>query len=127
MSEDELDDDDFLRLLENYCEPVRDLNPALYGIRFRWVDGHPDFGLRHIMEKHGVSQREVEECLLKMPPEVEMKRHDVTPQRLIFWGCTSQDRWLFIACDESFEDGVRVFTPVTAFEPDNGRDYWDGQ
>lgn len=119
-----MNDAEFLELLEGYLERVAEPNPALVGVQVHWVRDNQAFGARHMAEKHGVEEREVEEILLEIPPVVEAKRHRDSPGRTMFWGATRQDRWLVVVCEDWLEDGLRHLQPITAFEPDDGEAYW---
>lgn len=121
------DDDEFYRLVEGYLEPPAAPNSVFAGVKLQWIDGNPKVGSLHIEQEHGVSKCEVEQCLFQIPPEVESKRHRDHPNRVVFWGATKSDRWLFVACEEFWMEGERVLVPVTAFEPDEGRAYWERQ
>lgn len=76
-------------------------------------------------QKHGVTEVEVEEVLLRVPPYVDAKRHREHPDRTAFWGATQQDRWLIVICIDEDTVDERTLTPITAFEPDDGEDYWE--
>jgi len=39
-------------------------------------------------------------------------------------GATRRDRWLFVVCEDWTEEGTRHLRPVTAFEPEEGKEYW---
>ncbi len=119
-----MDDDDFRALLAAYLEPPGDPNPEMSNVRIEWIRGDDRFGSDHIRTKHGVSEREVEEVLLEIPPFVEAKRSPEHPTRTLFWGATRNDRELFIVCEDTMEGSLRVLTPITAFEPD-GIEYWE--
>ena len=49
------------------------------------------------------------------------------PNRTIFWGATRSGRWLFVSCEDCREAGKRILKPITAFEPEEGEDYWRKQ
>ena len=87
----------------------------------------PDFGSRHIQEKHGVREAEVEQVFLEVPPMVEARRHRDWPGRTVFWGATRRDRWLVVVCEDRKEAGIRYLKPITAFEPEGGEAYWRHQ
>ena len=74
-----------------------------------------------------MTEEEVEEVLLEIPPAVEAKRHPDFPNRTIFWGSTRASRWLFVSCEDWVEVNRRFLKPITAFEPDEGADYWRAQ
>lgn len=90
-----------------------------------WERDEPGFGAKHIADLHGVTEAEVEQVLLEVPPYVEAKRHSDMPNRTLFWGATRLDRWLFIVCQDWTESGVRHLMPITAFEPKEGVKYWE--
>lgn len=119
-----MNDNDFAELLGLYLDPPGIPNPGMVGVKFEWVRGNPDFGALHMEEKHHVTEQEVEEVLLESPPLVEAKRHPDFPERTLFWGATRLDRWLFVACEDWTEGGVRHLKPITAFEPTDGEAYW---
>ncbi len=79
------------------------------------------------LAKHAVSKTEVEEVLFEVPPVVEARRSRDNPERTFFWGATRQDRRLFIVCEDWTIGSVRYLKPITAFEPDEGEDYWRRQ
>jgi hypothetical protein len=118
------DDDDFAALLDGYLEPPKDLNPRMKGVELRWEEGDLEYGAIHIQYKHNITKKEVEEVLFGVPPEVKAKRHREKPERSVFWGATRHDRWLFVACEDRVENGRRILTPITAFEPAEGEEYW---
>ena len=91
-----------------------------------WVHGNPDFGSDHIA-RHGVKEHEVEEVLLETPPDVEAKGHPEHQGRTNFWEQTREGRGLFISCEDYNEGEVRYLKPITAFEPDEGYEYWSKQ
>lgn len=123
------DDERFEELLAQYLDPPAEPNPELLGVRVVWVEGDERLGALHIERKHRVSKREVEEVLFEIPPRVEAKRHPAHPGRTLFWGATRHDRWLFVVCEDrevrgTGGGGARTLKPITAFEPDEGEDYW---
>lgn len=120
-------DDEFRRLLDLYLEPSGDPNPDLVGVRIEWVRDNRNFGSLHISDQHDISEEEVEQVLLEIPPFVEAKRHPERPGRTIFWGATRRDRWLIVVCEDRTEADTRYLKPITAFEPDDGEDYWRRQ
>lgn len=120
-------DDDLERLLSEYLDQRFELDPAMAGVRIEWIEGNPAVGALHIWEKHGVSRQEVEEVLLELPPHVEARRHRGHPRRTVFWGATRGGRWLLVPCEDRTIGGHRILTPITAFEPDEGEDYWRKQ
>lgn len=117
-------DDELLELLDNYLAPPSDPNPAMVGVHVVWVRDNHDYGALHILEKHGVTEEEVLQVLLEVPPFVEAKRHPELPGRTLFWGATRYDRWLVVVCEDWKEEGSRFLKPITAFEPDSGDEYW---
>jgi len=122
-----VDDPDFRRLLDAYLEPPADQNPRMAGVQIEWVRGNPDFGSRHMKEKHNVTEEEAEQVLLEVPLMVEARRHGNWPGRTVFWGATRHDRWLVVVCEDRQEEGIRYLKPITAFEPDDGEAYWRRQ
>jgi len=121
MGEDEFDD-----LLDAYLSGRILPNPEMEDVEIEWVRNNPLFGVEHI-EAHGVTVAEVEEVLMEVPPEVEAKRHKDHPNRTIFWGATRAGRWLFVSCEDRVEGGKRILKPITAFEPEEGEEYWRQQ
>ena len=117
------DFEDDLRL---YLEGLVFPNLDMASVEIVWVRGHPGFGSDHIA-RNGVQEREVEEVLLEVPPAVEAKRHPDHPGRTIFWGETREGRGLFVSCEDWTEGGVRYLKPITAFEPEQGYEYWRKQ
>ena len=79
-----MQDDEFLRLLDQYLDPQRESNPEMEGIQIVWERDNPNFESRHIWEQHGVTEHEVEEVIFEVPPYVEAKRHPDYPGRTIF-------------------------------------------
>lgn len=122
-----MDDDKFVDFLNDYLRPPSEPNPDMADVEVVWVRGNPDFGSLHMEEQHGVLEHEVEEVLLQVPPFVEARRHREHPGRTVFWGATNRNRWLFVACDDWTEGGRRYLKPITAFEPEEGEDYWRRQ
>lgn len=120
-----MDDDEFDAELDDYLNG-RSPNWETAAAEVVWVDDDPAFGSLHIAA-HGVTPAEVEEVLFEVPPAVEAKRHPDHPGRTIFWGATRAGRWLFVACEDWTTAGQRHLKPITAFEPDDGRAYWDDQ
>lgn len=121
-----MDDLDFLRAWEDYPEPPDEANRRILGVRIHWIEDHPRMGVAHIRENR-VEPWEVEDVLFRVPPEVEARKNPDRPDRTYFWGATRYDRWLFVACLDEDEEGTRVLTPITAFEPPDGRAYWESQ
>ena len=109
-----MDDQDFLRLLDDYLYPPADPNPAMAGVEIVWERDSPDFGARHIWEKHHITEREVEQVLLEVPPYVEARRHPDHPNRTAFWGATRFDRWLIVVCEDWVDGERRLLRPITA-------------
>jgi hypothetical protein len=118
-------DNDFSRQLDDYQSPPSDPNPDMLGTEIVWVRGNPAFGALHIWQEHRVTEKEVEQVLLEIPPYVAAKRHPALPDRTIFWGATRFDRWLFIVCEDWTESHKRYLRPITAFEPNEGVKYWE--
>jgi len=112
MADDELDD-----LLNEYFGSP---NLDMLDVEIVWVRGNSGYGSDHIAVNN-VTEQEVEEVLLEVPPEVEAKRHRDHPGRTIFWGATRAGRWLFVACDDRREGDRRLLTPITAFEPEEAK------
>ena len=121
------EDEHFLDLLDDYLDPPSDPNPAMCGVVIDWVTDDERLGALHMKSKHQVSQEEVEEVLLQIPPMVQAKRSPRYPGRTLFWGATRRDRWLFIVCEDWKEGELRHLKPITAFEPDDGQAYWDSR
>jgi hypothetical protein len=119
-------DEDFDDLLDDYLSGRSLPNPDMADVEIEWVRGNPAFGVDHIAA-HGVTTEEVEEVLLEVPPDVEAKHHEDYPNRTIFWGATRAGRWLFVSCEDWREGGKRILKPITAFEPEEGEEYWRKQ
>lgn len=122
MSDDEFADD-----LDAYLKGQAYPNEQMVGVEIVWVEDHAEFGALHMQIHHEVEKHEVEEVLLEVPPEVEAKQHPAEPGKTIFWGRTRRGRWLFVSCEDWTDQGVRYLRPITAFEPDEGRQYWSDQ
>ena len=120
-----MDEEEFLRLIEVYLEPPADPNPKMAGIAIVWERYNPNFGARHMWENHRITEQEVEQVLFEIPPIVEAKRHPDYANRTIFWGASRIDRWIFIVCEDWTEGSTRYLRPITAFEPDERREYWE--
>ena len=118
-------DDELRELIENYLTPPSHANLEMVGVEIVWERNDARLGSRHIYERHGVSEEEVEEVLTQIPPYVEAKRHSEYPNRTVFWGATRYDRWLFVVCEDWAEGCVRFLKPITALEPLNGVEYWE--
>lgn len=112
------DEEDFARLLEAYLEPERERNPALARVRIKHVRDNPAYGAQHMWERHQVSEQEVEEVILEMPPTVECKRDPDHPDRLLFLGATRKRRQLLVVCDVEGEGETKILVPITGFEAD---------
>ena len=121
-----VDDSEFDDILDDYLASRGVPNPEMENVEIEWVCGNSAFGVNHIAA-HGVTTEEVEEVLLEVPPDVEAKRHRDFPNRTIFWGATRAGRWLFVSCEDCVVDGRRVLKPITAFEPEEGEEYWRRQ
>lgn len=119
-------DEGFDDLLEQYLSGQNLPNPEMEDVEIAWIRGNPDLGADHIAA-HDVTEEEVEEVLLEVPPEVEAKKHKEHPDRTIFWGATRAGRWLFVVCEDVRVGGKRILKPITAFEPDDGETYWRDQ
>ena len=115
-----MDDEELLRLLDAYWEPPTESNLEMAGVRIVWEREN----LRHVW-RHGVREADVEQVLLEVPPYVEAKRSPDQPNRTLFWGATRFDRWIFVVCEDWTEDDIRYLRPITAFEPDEGVEYWE--
>ncbi|MCH7608086.1 MAG: hypothetical protein IIC94_05920 [Chloroflexi bacterium] len=120
-----MDDEQFLRLVDEYLEPPAEANRGMAQVEIVWERDHPGVGSRHIWDEHGVTEQEVEEVLFEVPPYVESKRSPNELGRTRFWGATRYDRWLFVVCEDWSEGGTRFLKPLTAFEPDEGVKYWE--
>lgn len=120
-------DEEFLDLLAQYLEPPAQTNPAMVNVEIVWERDNPAFGSKHIWEDHRVTEQEVEQVLFEVPPYVEAKRHPDHPGRTLFWGATRHDRYIFVVCEDWSDGGRRYLRPVTAFEPEEGRVYWEKQ
>ncbi|MCH8205570.1 MAG: hypothetical protein IH956_01035 [Chloroflexi bacterium] len=118
-------DDEFLRNLDEYLELSADPNPEMADVKIVWERDNPNYGARHIWEKHEIAEEEVEEVLFQVPPYVEAKRHPDYPNRTIFWGATRNDRWILVVCEDWTEGHARFLRPITAFEPAEGHGYWE--
>ncbi len=116
-------DEDLEALLDDYLTPEDEPNPAYLDVQIIWIEGRPEVGVEHI-KQHGVETAEVEEVIFRRPPEVEAKRCGENRSRTFFYGATRSDRWLFVACDDEVIAGIRYLTVITAFEPNQGREYW---
>ena len=121
-----MDDADFDDLLGEYQPDGPTPNFDMLDVEIVWVRGNPAHGSDHIAINN-VTEQEVEEVLLEIPPEVEAKRHKNHPDRTCFWGATRADRWLFVVCEDWREGGKRFLKPITAFEPEEGESYWRQQ
>ena len=119
-----MSEDDFRRLIDAYLVPPADSNPEMSDVELVWIVDNPDVGALHMAEKHQVTQDEVEDVLLFMPPAVKARRSPDHPERTLFWGATRSDRWLLVVCEDVREGPIRKLTPITAFEPDDGEAYW---
>ena len=115
-----MDDEEFLRLLDEYLEPPAEPNPEMAGVRIVWTPEN----LRHIWE-HDVREEEVEQVLLQVPPRVEAKRSTEHPNRTLFWGAPRFDQWIFVVCEDRVDADTRFLKPITAFEPNDGVKYWE--
>ncbi|MBI2917737.1 MAG: hypothetical protein HYY01_07050 [Chloroflexi bacterium] len=120
-----MDDEDFLSYLDDYLESPVEKNPEMEGVRIVWERDSPNFGARHIWEKHRITEEEVEQVILEVPPCVEARRHPEHPHRTIFWGATRNDRWMLVVCEDWRTGDIRYLRPITAFEPEEGHDYWE--
>lgn len=66
-----MQDDEFLHFLDDYLEPPAEANPDMAEIRIVWERDNPNFGSRHIWEKHRITESEVEQVIFEVPPYVE--------------------------------------------------------
>ena len=119
-----MDDEDFDGLLDDYLDGEFSPNYEMVNVEIVWVRGNPQLGSDHIAA-HDLTEAEIEEVLLEVPPDVEAKRHPDYPDRTIFWGSTRAGRWVFVSCEDWTEGDNRFLKPITAFEPEEGRAYWD--
>lgn len=115
--------EEFRALLDSYVDAPHDPNPAMASVRIVWIEHDAGVGALHIA-RHNVTKQEVEEVLFEIPPVVQAKRSRQYPDRTLFWGSTRHDRWIFVVCEDWTEDRVRYLKPITAFEPDEGEQYW---
>ena len=120
-----MDEEEFLRHLDKYLEAPADPNLEMAEVRIVWERDNPSFGARHIWEQHGITEEDVEQVLFEVPPYVEARRHPDHPNRTIFWGATRNDRWIFVVCEDWIEGETRYLRPITSFEPEEGREYWE--
>ena len=74
-----MNDEEFLRLPDEYLSPPAEVNPEVGGIEIVRERGDSRFGAQHIWDKHGITEREVEEVIFEVPPYVEARRHRDTP------------------------------------------------
>ena len=119
-----LQDKSFDELLDEYFENPPETNSVYSNVEIHWIEGRAEVGVGHISSKHQVTKSEVEEVIFELPPEVQAKAHPDHPDRTIFWGCTREGRWIFIVCEDRMTAELRTLTPITAFEPDEGEEYW---
>lgn len=120
-----MDDQDFLRLLDDYVYPPGNPNPEMAGVKIIWERDSSGFGAKHIRTEHHISEEEVEQMLFEVPPYVEARRYPDFPHCTIFWGATRLDRWLIVICEDWTEGHKRFLRPITAFEPEEGARYWE--
>lgn len=120
-----MQDDDFLHFLDDYLEPPAEANPDMAEIRIVWERDNPNFGSRHIWEKHRTTESEVEQVIFEAPPYVEARQHPQHSNRTLFWGATRRDRWIVVVCEDWKEADIRYLRPITAFEPEEGHRYWE--
>ncbi len=97
-----MDDGQFDDLLDEYLSGRGLPNPDMEDVEIEWVRGNPEFGADHIRD------------------------HDY-PNRTIFWGATRAGRWLFVSCEDCKRGARRILKPITAFEPEEGEEYWRKQ
>ena len=122
-----MQDDEFKKLIDSYLEPSGDPNIEMAGVTVVWIRDSEEYGSKHIEMKHGITEEEVEQVLFEVPPFVEARRHSDFPNRTVFWGATRFDRWLVVVCEDWKEGKERYLKPITAFEPEEGEDYWRRQ
>ena len=122
-----MSDDNLEAELEAYLQSLDRLNLDFVDVSIHWVMDNPDFGALHIKELHNVTTEEVEEVLFEIPPNVEAKQSIKHSSRTVFYGATRAHRWLFIACEDFIEENQRILRPITAFEPEQGRAYWESK
>ena len=120
-----MDDQEFLRLIDDYLDAPAESHPEMAGIKIVWERDDPEFGAKHMWDEHRVTEQEVEQVLLEIPPYVEAKRRHDHRRRTIFWGRTRLDRAIFVVCEDWVEGGLRFLKPITAFEPGEGEEYWE--
>jgi uncharacterized DUF497 family protein len=120
-----LNDNELRGLLDQYLDPPQEFNRRMCGVEVIWERVNAQFGSRHIWEEHGVTEEEVEQVLMEVPPEVEARRHPEHPNRTVFWGATRYDRWIIVVCEDWMREDVRYLRPITAFEPTEGASYWE--
>jgi hypothetical protein len=121
-----MEDADFDDLLDDYEAGEPTPNFDMLDVEMVWIRGNPGYGSDHIAINN-VTEEEVEEVLLQVPPKVEAKRHKDYPGRTRFWGATRAGRWLFIVYEDWKKRGKRFLKPITAFEPEEGESYWRQQ
>lgn len=119
-----MDDEDLDDLLAEYLDGTLFPNLEMADVQIAWIEGNPNVGALHIKLDHNVEKHEVEEVLLEVPPEVEAKRCRTDSRKTYFWGATRAGRWLFVSCEDRIEGATRSLTPITAFEPEDGYEYW---
>jgi hypothetical protein len=119
-----MDEAEFDDLLDAYLDGTLFPNLEMADVELVWVDENLNFGSLHMRLLHHVEKHEVEEVLLELPPEVEAKRARDNLNKTYFWGATREGRWLFVACEDRQQGGKRFLTPITAFEPEDGYEYW---
>ncbi len=111
-------DDDFKKLLEDFIEPEADPNPDTSHFQLRFVRDNPAYGSFHMHQKHQVSEHEVREVLLEIPPTVECRHDPDHPERKLFFGATRKRRQLLVVCDVEHEGDTTILVPITAFDAD---------
>jgi hypothetical protein len=112
--------------IDEYLSGVGLPNPEMVDVEIVWIRGNPHVGSEHIAS-HDITEGEVEEVLLEVPPAVEAKTHPDHPDRTIFWGATREGRRLFVSCESWKKGRTWYLKPITAFEPDAGETYWRQQ
>ncbi|MBF0441901.1 MAG: hypothetical protein HQK54_08365 [Oligoflexales bacterium] len=99
-------DNDFESLLNQYSTPPGREKPD--NVEIEWIKDNPNVGLLHI-KKHDLTQEDVEDVIFGIHPEVETRKQNRThPGRIAFWGPTRWKKWIFVSCEEIFEDDIRI-------------------
>lgn len=115
--------DDFENLLKRYGDPpARRLNPTYANVD---IVIHAEVAEK-IRGKHGFTADDVRAAIQKEPPPVVERRHK-QEAKVQFWGETDFGDSLYVVCLDGEHDGRRVLVVITAFGPDDERDYWERQ